>query len=223
MKALKTIKAGEEIFNDYGPLPRSDLLRRYGYVTENYAQYDVVEISHSLVLDIVSKAGWNAESKLEYLDEQGVIDTGYDISTSTPFDIHESLSPELVVLAETLLLPDGDFERLKRKEKLPKPENISVKGADFLHKLVQARIRQYPTTLAEDMRTASEATMTGHGTLKEQRYDVAKSVRVGEKKILTEAEKALAQMAQEVVHTSGGSKRSAEEMDSGAGKRQRAR
>lgn len=45
MKAIKPIKAGEEIFNDYGEIPRSDLLRRYGYVTDNYAQYDVVELS----------------------------------------------------------------------------------------------------------------------------------------------------------------------------------
>jgi SET domain-containing protein 6 len=223
MKALKPIKAGEEIFNDYGPLPRSDLLRRYGYITENYAQYDVVEIPHNLVTELASKAGANIESRVDYLDEQGVVDTGYDISTSTPFVIHESLSPELVVLVETLLLPDGEFERLKRKGKLPKPENLSTKGADFLQKLVQARISQYPTSLEEDMRTSSEATMTGHGTLKERRYAMAKSVRVGEKKILHEAEKALAQMGQEAPPTNGSSKRQAEEMDSGAGKRQRGR
>lgn len=43
MKSTKPIQKGEEIFNDYGELPRSDLLRRYGYVTDNYSQYDVVE------------------------------------------------------------------------------------------------------------------------------------------------------------------------------------
>ena len=45
MVALKPIKNGEEIFNDYGSLPRSDLLRRYGYVTDRYKKWDVVEIS----------------------------------------------------------------------------------------------------------------------------------------------------------------------------------
>lgn len=34
-----------KIYNDYGPLPRSDLLRRYGYVSERYSQFDVVEFS----------------------------------------------------------------------------------------------------------------------------------------------------------------------------------
>jgi SET domain-containing protein 6 len=45
MRCIKPIAAGEEIFNDYGQLPRSDLLRRYGYVTPNYGPYDVAEIS----------------------------------------------------------------------------------------------------------------------------------------------------------------------------------
>lgn len=44
MKSTKPIQKGEEIFNDYGELPRSDLLRRYGYITDNYMQYDVVEL-----------------------------------------------------------------------------------------------------------------------------------------------------------------------------------
>src|SRR5437764_5012574 len=98
MKALKPIKAGEEIFNDYGPLPRSDLLRRYGYVTDNYAQYDVVEIPTDLISEVLIHEGVWQENRLEYLDEQEVLDTGYDIAASTPFTLQESLSPELVVL-----------------------------------------------------------------------------------------------------------------------------
>lgn len=74
MKALKPIKAGEEIFNDYGPLPRSDLLRRYGYVTDNYAQYDVVEISMDLVTEMTTAARIHSEERLEYLEEQEITD-----------------------------------------------------------------------------------------------------------------------------------------------------
>lgn len=51
MRAIKPINAGEEVFNDYGQLPRSDLLRRYGYITPGYNQYDVVEIPRQLVID----------------------------------------------------------------------------------------------------------------------------------------------------------------------------
>ena len=44
MIALKPIKKGQQIFNDFGQLPRSDLLRRYGYVTDRYKKWDVAEI-----------------------------------------------------------------------------------------------------------------------------------------------------------------------------------
>jgi hypothetical protein len=42
--SLRDISAGEEIFNYYGPHPNSELLRRYGYVTEKHSRHDVVEI-----------------------------------------------------------------------------------------------------------------------------------------------------------------------------------
>lgn len=45
MYSIKPIQEGEEIFNDYGDIPRADLLRRYGYVTDNYAPFDVIELS----------------------------------------------------------------------------------------------------------------------------------------------------------------------------------
>jgi N-lysine methyltransferase SETD6 len=51
MKAIKDIAAGEELYNDYGLLPRSDLLRNYGYITPRYAKYDVVDIPTSLFVE----------------------------------------------------------------------------------------------------------------------------------------------------------------------------
>jgi SET domain-containing protein 6 len=55
MVSLKPIMQGEEIFNDYGQLPRSDLLRRYGYVTDHYKLWDVVEIEADLIIRIISE------------------------------------------------------------------------------------------------------------------------------------------------------------------------
>lgn len=52
MIAIKPIAKGEEIFNDYGQLPRSDLLRTYGYITDNYKKWDVVEIDAETVIEI---------------------------------------------------------------------------------------------------------------------------------------------------------------------------
>ena len=57
MKATKRINLGEEIFNTYGELPRSDLLRRYGYIADSYKPYDIVEISLELVSDASNAQG----------------------------------------------------------------------------------------------------------------------------------------------------------------------
>ena len=52
MIASKTISKGQQIFNDYGHRPRSDLLRRYGYITENAKKWDVVELSVEFILKV---------------------------------------------------------------------------------------------------------------------------------------------------------------------------
>jgi SET domain-containing protein 6 len=193
MKALKPITAGEEIFNDYGSLPRSDLLRRYGYVTDNYAQYDVVEIPAELITELLAQENaWHAD-RLDYLDEQEVLDTGYDIAASTPFTLQESLSPELVILVESMLLPADEFERLSSKGKLPKPEKITSKGAELLLKIVQTRIAQYATTLEDDLRTFGEVPPVEAVSPKQRRFAMAKAVRIGEKQLLALTKDALAE------------------------------
>lgn len=63
MKAIKPINQGHEIFNDYGEIPRSDLLRRYGYVSDNYAPYDVIELSLDSVCQAAGLANANIESQ----------------------------------------------------------------------------------------------------------------------------------------------------------------
>jgi SET domain-containing protein 6 len=194
MKALKPIRAGEEIFNDYGPLPRSDLLRRYGYITDNYAKYDVVEIPMDLVTDLASVAGIRYDDRIEYLEEQDIIDTGYDITASSPFTIQESLSPELIILVETLLLSQEEYERLKSKGRMPKPEKITNHGAEFLHKLVQARTAQYTTTLEGDTQSVIGVPPVGAATAKERRFAMAKAIRIGEKHLLRQVEESLAEM-----------------------------
>jgi SET domain-containing protein 6 len=57
MRTIKPIGKGDEIFNDYGELPRADLLRRYGYVTDNYACYDVAEIWTEPLLSLLRNNG----------------------------------------------------------------------------------------------------------------------------------------------------------------------
>ncbi len=55
MIALRKITSGQQIFNDFGQLPRSDLLRRYGYTTSNYKRWDVVEVDIETITEAASK------------------------------------------------------------------------------------------------------------------------------------------------------------------------
>ena len=53
MTAIKQIASGDQIFNDFGELPRSALLRLYGYTTDRYKQWDVVEIPEPLIISAI--------------------------------------------------------------------------------------------------------------------------------------------------------------------------
>jgi SET domain-containing protein 6 len=222
MKALKCITAGEEIFNDYGPLPRSDLLRRYGYITDNYTRYDVAEIPFELVTTYVQHFGaiQPLDDRLQYLDDQDMIETGYDIAHSAPFTFQESISPELIMVVQTLLLPSPEFERLKSKGKLPKPGKLTTTDAECLRSIVTARARQYPTSLEDDLR--GSVTMSAASN-KEQRKAMAKAVRIGEKAILRAAEEALTTFVQESGGMEGVEKRTADGSPEASSKRQRMR
>lgn len=53
------------MFNDFGQLPRSDLLRRYGYVTDNYRKWDVVEVDIEDVVQAASEFNKLSEKRKE--------------------------------------------------------------------------------------------------------------------------------------------------------------
>lgn len=57
MSAVKQILKGDEILNEFGPLPRSDLLRRYGYISDKYKKWDVVEVDSNKILGIIRSKG----------------------------------------------------------------------------------------------------------------------------------------------------------------------
>jgi SET domain-containing protein 6 len=61
------LRAGTEILNYYGPLPSSELLRRYGYVTPEHRRYDVVELPWKLVQSALAEHYKIDESKVPKL------------------------------------------------------------------------------------------------------------------------------------------------------------
>ena len=131
------------------------------------------------------------------MEEHGIVDSGYDISyQSRPGqDLVGNISPELLVLIEAFLVPTAEFDRLKAQGKLPKADNLSPKGTQALLSILRNRTAQYSTSRKEDMdmlfQLADVTIPTEIASQKLKRMKMAIEVRIGEKLILEETEKAL--------------------------------
>jgi len=200
MKTIKPVRKGEELLNDYGSLPNADVLRRYGYVSSNYDKYDVVELS----LDVISWAAqerhhvksddWQA--KINYLEELGALEDGYDISRASDED--GQFSDELCILLNMIVMPRAELDALMRKDKLPKPELSKAAETLLWDSLVRRRAAYRPDTIYEaDVRSEKLALEHSGATdfVKCRRRDMAQHVVLGERKILQEAACAVAEMS----------------------------
>ncbi|GAB7362107.1 hypothetical protein MBLNU230_g2136t1 [Neophaeotheca triangularis] len=180
MKSIVPISREEEIFNDYGSLPRADVLRRYGYVTGNYAKYDVCEISAQLILEVAAqRAGSQQVEALKkrhaYLEEQGVADEEYDVYR---LDSEDGPVPEeLAILLNALSMSKEDFEKLRKKDKLPKPEPLE-ESKQLLFDVLLNRLAEYPVD--------SELSESEDESQAAYRRNMAVQVVQGEKTALTE-------------------------------------
>ena len=189
MKATKPIEAGAEIFNDYGPLPRSDLLRMYGYTTDNYAKYDVAELSHELLVEIAGKSNTETNrawhKRQEQLLELGIIDDGYAIQRPAKDQNLEAAIPGEVHMVLRGLCMDESTPRLS---KLNENESISIEEAALLSAACIKRISEYATTLDEDHKILQALSQHDPipipGEVMRSRFTMAVQVRAGEKEIL---------------------------------------
>ncbi|TGZ84872.1 SET domain-containing protein [Ascodesmis nigricans] len=168
MRTIIPVPVGAELFNDYGPLPRSDLLRRYGYITPNYTPYDVVEVSAEAIISACD-AESGKQDRLDYLLEEDVLDDAYD------FDLSLEVPEEILVVMQTLLMTDDEFADYKRKGKVPRPKLVPV--TDRLLRVLQNRLGDYETSIEEDEALLKNSEVMG-------RRRMAIEVRLGEKKIL---------------------------------------
>ncbi|EED12472.1 SET domain protein [Talaromyces stipitatus ATCC 10500] len=186
MRAIKPIKTGDEIFNDYGELPRSDLLRRYGYVTDNYAQYDVVElpltgICHAAGLDNIESQEY---PHLKLLHELEILEDGYCILRPSAEDsLTDILPDELLALLKSLTLEREELQRLQSKQKPPKPI-LAAREARILLDSVKSKLSQYGTTVEQDKAILQQFASTSSLSTSERRRKMAVEVRLGEKEIL---------------------------------------
>lgn len=171
-------------------LPRSDLLRRYGYVTERYSVYDVAEISTEWIIAVFKSDKFHRtlatlseadlERRIELCDREGILEDEYDITHHSSED--PSIPDELLALLYVLLLEDTHLDALLKSEAaLPSRSKLSTQlVGEILTILLQARESQYATTLEEDQRLLLAGGLA-------RRKEMAIQVRSGEKEVLRAA------------------------------------
>ncbi|OTB01715.1 hypothetical protein M426DRAFT_323216 [Hypoxylon sp. CI-4A] len=186
---LRPIPAGTEVLNYYGPLGNGELLRRYGYVTEKHARYDVTELSWNLVLSVlkdtlkVNEKVWGKavnELDPEEIEDAFVVerDSGEPDSKGElqdgatvreiPTDLVDQIHTILKVIRK--VSPDVIPDKAVRDE-------ITLRA---IHRALELRLAQYPTSQGEDFDLVSGNKVSG-------RQKMAVVVRWGEKALLQEA------------------------------------
>ncbi|KHN94930.1 SET domain protein [Metarhizium album ARSEF 1941] len=187
--SIRDIKAGEEILNYYGPHPNSELLRRYGYVTQKHSRYDVVEIpwdavQHSLMSELGVPRDVMAETMGE-MDQDDLEDVFVLERDSGEPNPDGTFAGPAVVDG----MPAGLKEQLKSTLKLLQKLDRNLisdkrKRDDILRSTMAATLRllasRYSTTAAED------EVLLAQGHLS-RRQRMAIQVRLGEKRLIQEA------------------------------------
>lgn len=117
MRAIVAIPKGQEIFNDYGQLPQSDLHRRYGYITDRHATYNVAEISTDFIVSAFRIGSLLPERSnqplvllcvedlakcIELAEREDVYEDSYDLTHPRPDK--PSIADNLLALLYILLL-----------------------------------------------------------------------------------------------------------------------
>ncbi|KAH7008682.1 UV-endonuclease UvdE-domain-containing protein [Ilyonectria destructans] len=191
--SLRPIKAGEEILNYYGPHPNSELLRRYGYVTERHSRYDVVEIPWDVVESAITthfgipsttldKLRNELEEEEEFEDtfvlerETGEVNSDGTFSGPAAFEgMPEDLQQQLKTFLKGVkkAQPDAIPDKRKRDEI---QQTVQAKTLESL-------VSRYPTSIFEDELLLKKDLG--------RRARMAVEVRLGEKKLLREAITAL--------------------------------
>ncbi|KAL1311881.1 hypothetical protein AAFC00_001953 [Neodothiora populina] len=181
MTSLREIKAGEEILNYYGPLPNCDLLRRYGYTSAKHRRYDVVELPWDLVKKAIDERFGRQGSPIDDEDlEEGFV---LERESGDPDETGINTCPaEFVSFPEEL---EDQIQQFipKTNVKLDKAQKKKLKRTclEIIASSLAARLKQYETTIEQDQELLRDQKTSG-------RLRMAVDVRLGEKRLLQEAQ-----------------------------------
>lgn len=201
MRTIKPVKAGDELYNDYGPLPRADLLRRYGYMSDRYTKYDVAEMSWTFVIEATHYffPAWKVlqnDELGEALEDAELYQDDYVISNDNEEE-EEPMFPFAlqILLANIVRLKNGQIVKLIRKVTPEMRQEISK----LYITLLEARYSQFDTSIAQDRQ------LLLNNPDKTSRLNMAIRLRLAEKIILQtgierEKQKGLASNMEEQQH-----------------------
>ncbi|KAH9058770.1 SET domain-containing protein [Lactarius vividus] len=141
-------------WNTYGDLPNSELLRRYGHVDQvplagggigNPA--DIVEIRADIVMEVIVQnypewAGPRSAERVDWWLEEG----GDDVFV---VDSSNDVPEEISSFVRLLMMSAPEWEKTKRKSKLPKPKEDEA-ALSVTADVVRRRLAEYPTTIEDD-------------------------------------------------------------------------
>ena len=136
MEATKPIQRGEEIFNDYGALPRAALLRMYGYITNNYTQYDLVELSTETIYAAARDSRKGKSLPMPDLEDFCGVEDGYSLSLPEKgMTLTQALHLDLQMAFNAFA--SGDPDDLERGREL------SLIGVALLQDVLVKRLKCY--------------------------------------------------------------------------------
>jgi N-lysine methyltransferase SETD6 len=201
MRAISDIPAGTEIFNTYGLLPRSALLRQYGYVADSYAPHDTAELPYDLVVQASGISAEKVKERVDFLQkhDENIVDSSYEIKSPKLYKSLLSLfEQDLLLLTSFLVVSDAQFEQLSAQQELPYIPRVGPHVAAALHRACMSKLQAYRTSIEEDeaemKRLQLDNGMHLNQTLR-RRY-MAIQVRHGEKVILRDVGEMLEKVIQ---------------------------
>jgi SET domain-containing protein 6 len=177
MRSIKSIAKGEQIYNTYGNLPNSDLLRRYGYVLPD-SKDNIVEISADLIIGTISNLDQEAvERRIEILDDEDLFEECVSCLSVTNIRAYEipysgKIPEEMYVFCLTMAADKVDPENIPVYEKTAELRTLVLA-------VLSKRMSENRTSIEEDLKLLQENLPL--------RRKMAIEVRLGEKQILKKA------------------------------------
>ncbi|KAG0368055.1 hypothetical protein BC939DRAFT_507373 [Gamsiella multidivaricata] len=144
MVAIKSIKAGQQIYNTYGELCNADLLRKYGFV-DVPNPHNIVEISGESVVAKCTETDENGtEEKVEWLLEQEGLEDYFILESDG------EIPEDLIGCAKILMMPIDEFKAtVLEGKKLPNTK-LTVGVQKVLLELLEDKLAEYASNVKDD-------------------------------------------------------------------------